>query len=74
MKWVEKRKDEMDKFTKHDLYKYLLMVQEAAKIQMTKVDPKAITEEEWAEFCMREGAARLASELIRRYGLDVSEN
>jgi len=64
----------MEELTRQNLYKHLLMVQEAAKAQMTKVDPKAITEEEWAEFCMREGAARLASELTRRYGLDISEN
>ena len=64
----------MEKFTRQNLYKYLLMVQETAKAQTTKVDPKAISEQEWAEFCMREGAARLADELVRRFGLDIGEN
>jgi len=64
----------MGNLTRQNLYKYLLTVQEAARIQTTRVDPKKISEQEWAEFCMREGAARLATELIRRFGLDVVEN
>jgi len=64
----------MEDLARHNLYKYLLTVQEAARIQTTKVDPKTMSEQSWAEFCMREGAARLADEIIRRYGLDVGEN
>jgi hypothetical protein len=64
----------MENLTRQNLYKYLLTIQEAARIQTTKVDPKTMSEQSWAEFCMREGAARLATELIRRFGLGVSEN
>jgi hypothetical protein len=64
----------MEELNRQNLHKYLRMVQEVAKAQTTKVDPKKISEQDWAEFCMREGAARLADELIRRFGLDVSDN
>ena len=64
----------MGNLTRQNLYKYLLTVQEAARIQTTRVDPKKISEQEWAEFCMRDGAARLAEEIIRKYGLAVPEN
>ncbi|MDB4285507.1 hypothetical protein N9903_01205 [bacterium] len=64
----------MEKLTRANLYEYLLTIKKAASIQNAKVDPKTMSEKEWAEFCMRDGAARLADELIRRYGLDVSEN
>jgi hypothetical protein len=68
------QEDIMEKITRTNLYNYLLMIKKAASIQNAKVDPKTMNEQEWAEFCMRDGAARLADELIRRYGLDVSEN
>jgi hypothetical protein len=64
----------MEKLTREDLYRYLLTVQEAARIQNADVDPKEISEEEWAVFCMREGASRLAQEIISRYGMAASEN
>jgi hypothetical protein len=64
----------MEKLTQKNLYRYLLTVQEAARIQGADIDPKKISEEEWAVFCMREGASRLAREIIRRYGMAASEN
>ena len=64
----------MEKLTRENLYRYLLTVKEAARIQNADVDPKKISEEEWAILCMREGAARLAQEIINRYGMAVSEN
>ena len=64
----------MEKLTQESLYRYLLTVKEAARIQNADVDPKKITEEEWAVFCMREGASRLAREIISRYGMAASDN
>ncbi|GAH08509.1 unnamed protein product [marine sediment metagenome] len=64
----------MDKLSRHNLPQYLRSIQKASGIQNSKVEPEKMTEQEWAEFCMRDGAARLAEEVIRRYGLDVSEN
>lgn len=64
----------MEKLTHTNLYNYLLTIQKAARIQNAKVDPEKISEQEWAEYCMREGASRLAAEIIRRYGMEVSEN
>ena len=64
----------MEELTRQNLLKYLLTVQKATGIQNAGIDPKKISEEEWAEFCMREGASRLAEELIRRYGLKFSDN
>ncbi len=64
----------MEELTRQDLYKYLRTVQKAVQIKNARVEPARISEEEWADFCMREGAARLAEELIRRYGLTVSDN
>jgi len=64
----------MEELTRQNLLKYLRTVQKAAGIQNSGIDPKRISEEEWAEFCMREGASRLAEELIRRYGLKFSDN
>jgi len=64
----------MDKLSQHNLLQYLRSIQKATEIQNSKVDPEKMTEQEWAEFCMRDGAARLAEEIINRYGLDMSEN
>ena len=64
----------MNELTKGDLFRFLKSVQKAAALQNADVEPSKITEEQWAEFCMREGASRLASELVRRYGLDIAEN
>ena len=64
----------MKKLTRDDLFRYLASVQKAAAMQNAGVEPAKITEEEWAEFCMREGASRLAGELVKRYGLDIPEN
>ncbi len=65
---------DVEKLTRDSLYRYLLTVQEAARIQNADVDPKEIQEEEWAVFCMREGASRLAREIIIRYGMAATEN
>ena len=64
----------MEKLTSLSLLQYLRSVQKAAEIQNAKVEPGKMTEQEWAEFCMRDGASRLADEIIVRYGLEVSEN
>ena len=64
----------MREFSKDDLFRYLKSVQKAASVLNADIEPEKITEEQWAEFCMREGAARLASELLKRYGLDIPEN
>ena len=64
----------MEELTRQDLYKYLRTVQRAVQIKNSHVEPARISEEEWADFCMREGASRLAEELIRRYGLTVPDN
>ena len=64
----------MDKLTRANLYDYLLTIKKAASIQNAKVDPKTMSEQKWAEYCMRDGAARLADELIRQYGLDLSDS
>lgn len=64
----------MENLTRDDLFRYLKSVQKAAALQNAGVEPKKITEEQWAEFCMREGASRLAAELVKRYGLDIPEN
>lgn len=64
----------MKKLTRDDLFRYLKSVQRAAAMQNADIEPEKISEEEWAEFCMREGAGRLAGELVKRYGLDIPEN
>jgi hypothetical protein len=64
----------MKELSKDDLFRYLKSVQKAAALQNTDIEPSKITEEQWAEFCMREGASRLAAELVKRYGLDIPEN
>ena len=64
----------MGKLTRTNLCGYLLMVKKAASIQNAKVDPGKMTEQQWAEYCLRDGAAGLADELIRRYGLDLSDS
>jgi hypothetical protein len=64
----------MEKLTRENLYRFLLTVKEAARIQNADVDPKEISEEEWAVLCMGEGAARLAQEIINRYGMADLEN
>jgi len=64
----------MEKLSRHNLLQYLRSIQKATEIQNSKVEPGKMTEEEWAEFCMRDGAARLAEEIIRKYGLAVPEN
>lgn len=50
----------MEKLTQTNLYAYLQTIKKAASIQNAKVDPKTMSEQEWAEFCMRDGASRLA--------------
>jgi len=64
----------MEDLTRQDLFRYLRSVQKAVSVRNAGVEPEKITEEEWAEFCMREGTGRLAAELIKRYGLDLPEN
>lgn len=64
----------MEELTRQNLYKYLRTVQKAVQIKNADVDPARISEEEWADFCMREGASRLAEELIQKYALAVSDN
>ena len=64
----------MEELSRLNLLQYLRSIQKATEIQNSKVEPEKMTEQEWAEFCMRDGAARLAEEIIRRYGLAVSEN
>lgn len=64
----------MEENTRKDLYEYLLAIQKAVKVKNRDVDPKAMSEEEWADFCMREGAARLAGEIIQRFGLTMMDN
>ena len=63
----------MEELSRKELYEYLRTIQKAASIQNAKIDPKEITEEEWADFCMREGAARLAEGIIQRYGLSIPD-
>ena len=64
----------MEEYTRKDLYEYLVAVRQAVKVKNKDVDPKTISEEEWADFCMREGAARLAEEIIQRFGLAMMDN
>ena len=63
----------MEELSRKDLYEYLRTIQKAAGVQNSRIDPKEITEEEWADFCMGEGAARLAEGIIQRYGLAIPD-
>jgi hypothetical protein len=64
----------MDELTRDSLYTYLLAVKSGAKDKNASVDLGKASQDEFCEYTMREGTARLADELIRRYGLDVGDN
>jgi hypothetical protein len=64
----------MENLTRENLYAYLLTVKNGAREKNKKVELARVSEEQMIKYSMREGTARLAEELIRRYGLDISEN
>ena len=64
----------MNELTRDSLYTYLLAVKNGVREKNKEVELARASEEAIMKYSMREGTARLAEELIRRYGLDVGEN
>jgi hypothetical protein len=64
----------MGSLTRDSLYTYILAVKSGAREKNGEVDLGKASQDESCEYTMREGTARLADELIRRYGLDVGDN
>jgi hypothetical protein len=64
----------MENLTIENLYTYPLSLKNGARKKNKEVDLARVSEEEMMKYSVWEGTARLADELIRRYGLDVSED
>jgi len=64
----------MGSLARDSLYTYILAVKSGAREKNGEVDLGKASQDEFCEYTMREGTARLADELIRRYGLDVGDN
>ena len=63
----------MEDLTREALYTYLLAVKNGAREKNKGTDLARASEETMIKYSMREGAVRIADDLIRRFGLDAEK-